>query len=200
LDKNAAYRHADLFHEVAECVLFADVSRQAKKNLLCEHCASNERSGWVVKQMDRSEKKIPFWERKSLAAMTRSEWEALCDGCARCCLHKLEDEETGDVFYTDVACRLLDIQTCRCRSYGERTRHVPACLNLTPARVIAWDWLPESCAYRRLATGKPLYHWHPLVSGDPESVHRTGISIRNRVCPEDRVPADRMVDRIIFLD
>ncbi len=139
----------------------------------------------------------PFWETTPLKKMTRDQWEALCDGCGRCCLHKLEDEETGEVFYTDVACRLFDVRSCRCSDYANRTRHVPACLTLTAANASTWAWLPASCAYRRLAQGLGLADWHPLRTGDPESVHRAGISIRDRVVSEENVPLDRLVAHII---
>lgn len=137
-----------------------------------------------------------FWRRKTLEEMDREEWEALCDGCARCCLIKLEDEPTGEVAYTDIACRLLDHGTCRCTRYAERTRLVPDCVDLTPAAVRRLGWLPATCAYRLVAEGRDLYWWHPLVSGDPETVHAAGISVRGRVVPEGRGhdPEDRIVD------
>ena len=142
----------------------------------------------------------PFWKTTPLAQMTRAQWEALCDGCGRCCLHKLEDEETGEVFYTDVACRLLDRETCRCTRYAERRRHVPTCLPLSPETVAERHWLPDSCAYRRLARGAKLADWHPLVSGDPESVHRAGKSVRGWAMGEDDVPADRQVAHIVHFE
>ena len=126
----------------------------------------------------------PFWKTKPLEDMTRAEWESLCDGCGRCCLHKLRDEETERVAFTEVACRLLDARSCRCRDYRNRRAHVPDCVKLTPKRVAAIDWLPPTCAYRLVAEGKDLEWWHPLVSGDPESVHRAGVSVRGRVVPE----------------
>ena len=122
----------------------------------------------------------PFWQTKSLAEMTRAEFESVCDGCARCCLVKLEDADTRVVHYTDVVCRLLDQQTCRCRDYGHRSRRVPDCVRLTARRASAYAWLPATCGYRLIAEGKPLYWWHPLVSGDPESVHAAGMSVRGR--------------------
>ena len=128
---------------------------------------------------------LPFWRAKTLEAMTPDEWESLCDGCGRCCLAKLEDEETGEVAYTDVACRLLDIGTCRCINYDERTRYVPDCIVLTPETIAAIGWMPSTCAYRLIKEGKDLPAWHPLVSGDPDAVHRAGISVRGRVVPED---------------
>lgn len=137
----------------------------------------------------------PYWRTKTLEEMTRAEWEALCDGCARCCLIKLEDDDTGEIAYTDIACRLLDIGTCRCTRYRRRLRLVPQCVELTPAAVREFDWLPSTCAYRLVAEGRDLAWWHPLVSGDPETVHKAGISVRGRVVPERRGddPEDRVV-------
>ncbi len=137
----------------------------------------------------------PYWRTKTLEEMTRAEWEALCDGCARCCLIKLEDDDTGEIAYTDIACRLLDIGTCRCTRYRRRLRLVPQCVELTPEEVRKLDWLPSTCAYRLVAEGRDLAWWHPLVSGDPETVHKAGISVRGRVVPERRGddPEDRVV-------
>ncbi|MBU6498340.1 MAG: YcgN family cysteine cluster protein [Rhodospirillales bacterium] len=126
----------------------------------------------------------PFWKTTALADMTPAQWESLCDGCGRCCLHKLRFEDTGDLAFTNVACRLLDAQSCACRSYRDRREHVPDCVQLTPAALEGIDWLPPSCAYRRLAEGRDLAWWHPLVSGDPETVHRAGISVRGRIVSE----------------
>ena len=109
----------------------------------------------------------PFWETTPLAAMSRDQWESLCDGCGRCCVHKLEDEETGELFPTNVACRLLDGATAQCKDYRNRKAHVPECVRLTPAKLDTIDWLPSSCAYLRVHRGQGLADWHPLVSGDP---------------------------------
>lgn len=128
-----------------------------------------------------------FWEQKSLADMSREEWESLCDGCARCCLVRLEDEESGELYTTSVVCRYLDIDHCRCSVYSERTRLVPDCLQITRENVSQLYWMPQSCAYRLLAEGKPLPEWHPLVSGNSESVHEAGISVRGFAISEEEL-------------
>lgn len=138
-----------------------------------------------------------FWEQKALADLTHAEWESLCDGCGRCCLKKLQDEATGKVAYTDVACRLLDRDRCRCRRYAERHSLVPDCVALEPADARTFDWLPTTCAYRKIAAGQPLDWWHPLVSGDPETVHRAGISVRGRTLAERDVAAETLDTRIV---
>jgi len=128
----------------------------------------------------------PFWKRKTLEEMSRPEWESLCDGCARCCLIKLQDADTDVVSYTDVACKLLDTDSCRCTKYAARSKLVPDCITLTPENLRELSWMPSTCAYRLIAEGQDLYWWHPLVSGDPETVHLAGVSVRNRCIPEHR--------------
>lgn len=128
--------------------------------------------------------KQPFWHTKTLAEMTPSEWESLCDGCGLCCLVRFEDEDTGEVIPTRVHCRLFDAALCRCSDYANRKAHVPDCIKLTPGNIEALEWMPPSCAYRRLYEGRDLAPWHPLVSGDPESVHSAGVSIRGQTISE----------------
>lgn len=126
----------------------------------------------------------PFWKTLSLREMSREEWESLCDGCAKCCLQKFEDEETRAIFYTNIACDLLNLETCRCSHYAERSTLVPTCVTLTPADLRDPYWLPPTCAYRLLAEGRDLPEWHPLVSGSSETVMSSGHSIRGKVVRE----------------
>jgi hypothetical protein len=126
----------------------------------------------------------PFWKTKSLDEMSAAEWESLCDGCGRCCLHKLRDEDTQEIAWTNVSCWLLDTDACRCSKYETRQRHVPDCVRLTPQALLEIDWLPPSCAYRRVQEGRDLAWWHPLVSGNPETVHTAGVSVRGRAINE----------------
>ncbi|SCZ50766.1 YcgN family cysteine cluster protein [Thiohalomonas denitrificans] len=147
------------------------------------------------------ERKPPFWECKSLEAMDAAEWEAVCDGCARCCLYKLEDEDSGEVFYTQVVCRYLEHDTCSCGEYSDRHRLQPDCVILTRKAVDDFFWLPATCAYRLLAEGQPLPSWHPLVSGDPESIHEAGVSVRSFAIPETQLESeDDLEDHIIHLN
>lgn len=139
----------------------------------------------------------PFWQTKALSEMTTSEWESLCDGCGRCCLQKLEDEDTGEVHYTSLACQLLDTESCQCSDYPNRKAKVPECLKLGIEDIPHFHWLPESCAYRLLAEGKPLYDWHPLISGDKNSVHGAGISVQKFAISETEVYAESWEDYII---
>lgn len=131
----------------------------------------------------------PFWETKTLAEMTEAEWESLCDGCGQCCLHKLQDVDTGEYYITDYACRLLDCETGRCRDYANRFAQVPDCVQLSVKTVYETDWLPETCAYRLIADGQPLAWWHPLVSGDPDTVRQAGISVAGHAEADDPTPA-----------
>ena len=139
-----------------------------------------------------------FWTRKPLRKMNDKEWEALCDGCGKCCLNKLEDDDTGDVALTNVACRLLDDATCRCAHYENRRQFVPDCISLTPDNLDTHVyWMPQTCASRLLFEGKPLYDWHPLITGDPDSVHKAGVSMQNRTYSEFSVPEEDWEDHII---
>ncbi|WP_439123788.1 YcgN family cysteine cluster protein [Marivita sp.] len=139
-----------------------------------------------------------FWERKALTDLNTQEWEALCDGCGKCCLNKLEDEDTGHVELTRVACRLFDDSTCRCAQYEIRHQFVPECIVLKPSNIDDHAyWMPKTCAYRLLWEGKPLYDWHPLISGTPETVHQAGVSMRNATVPEFEVHEDDWEDHII---
>ncbi|NLI26151.1 MAG: YcgN family cysteine cluster protein [Acetobacter sp.] len=137
----------------------------------------------------------PFWERKTLKEMDRDEWESLCDQCGRCCLHKLRDDEDGTVWYTSVACRLLDTDTCRCTDYKRRQKKIPDCITLTPALLEEIDWLPPTCAYRCLSEKRPLPSWHPLKTGRQETVAEAGISAAGRCISERK--ADDLEDYIV---
>ena len=140
----------------------------------------------------------PFWRRKSMSEMTRAEWESLCDGCGRCCLNKLIDEDTDATVFTDVGCKLLDGESCRCRDYTHRQAKVKDCVRLTPRNVRRLKWLPPTCAYRLVAEGKDLAWWHPLVSGDPNTVHKAGVSVRGRVqATEDDIPDAELEHHIV---
>lgn len=127
---------------------------------------------------------LNFWEHKSLGEMTRSEWEQLCDGCAKCCLHKIEDENTGMIYSTNVVCQYLDQQTCQCTDYARRSVLVPECLTLSPDNLEQVYFMPSTCSYRLLAAGRPLPWWHPLITGDRNSVHESGHSVRGKVVSE----------------
>ena len=138
-----------------------------------------------------------FWEYKSLDEMSSQEWESLCDGCARCCMVKLEDEETGSLDYTAVVCRLLDDHSCRCTSYLERHSLVPNCVPLTPSNVLDFKWLPVSCASRRISEGRSLEQWHPLISKRSDSIHEAQISVQDKVVSEASVHENQLEDMII---
>lgn len=126
----------------------------------------------------------PFWQSKKLAEMTPAEWESLCDGCGKCCLNKIEFEDTGEIAFTNVACKLLDPHSCQCSDYKNRKKLVPDCVKLSAKNIARIRWMPSTCAYRLVAEGKPLFDWHPLVSGDPDSVHQAGASMRGRTISE----------------
>ncbi|MBB4004195.1 YcgN family cysteine cluster protein [Aurantimonas endophytica] len=140
---------------------------------------------------------MPFWRAKSLEAMSGPEWESLCDGCGRCCLNKLEDWDTGEIAWTNLACQLLDGQSCRCSDYENRHATVPDCVQLDPATVRQLSWLPATCAYRLVAEGRDLYWWHHLVSGDPDTVHQAGISARGRTISELGKDVEDYEDHIV---
>ncbi|WP_317055820.1 YcgN family cysteine cluster protein [Roseovarius rhodophyticola] len=148
--------------------------------------------------IDRSGLRPRYWETTPLNRMTRAEWEALCDGCGKCCLNKLEDEDSGDVALTRVACRLFDDATCRCGQYDIRHQFVPECITLSVKNIERnLYWLPETCAYKLLWNGKPLYDWHPLISGTPQSVHDAGVSMQNQTVAEFDVDEDNWEDYLI---
>jgi uncharacterized protein len=130
---------------------------------------------------------VPFWKHKTLREMNDTEWESLCDGCGRCCLNKVEFEDTGEIVWTDIRCTLLDPVSCRCSNYEGRQSIVPDCIRLTLEEVETLTWLPPTCGYRLVKEGRDLYWWHPLVSGDPDTVHAAGISARNKTVNEDDV-------------
>lgn len=140
---------------------------------------------------------VTEWWRRPLGELDSEQWEALCDGCAKCCLHKLEDADSGEVFYTKVRCRYLDEESCRCSEYAQRSVLVPNCIQLAPGTVADLDWLPSTCAYRLRAAGEPLPDWHYLVSGSRETVHSAGISIRDRAVSDEFVHPDGYDEHIV---
>jgi uncharacterized cysteine cluster protein YcgN (CxxCxxCC family) len=149
-------------------------------------------------KIDHSGLRPQFWETVAMDRLSKPEWEALCDGCGKCCLNKLEDEDTGEVALTRLACRLLDDESCLCSQYPIRHQFVPECIVLTPKTLRDnLYWLPQTCAYRLVVEGRPLYPWHPLISGDPETVHEAGVSVRGLTIPEFEVGEDDWEDHII---
>lgn len=139
----------------------------------------------------------PWWETTPLSEMSEAQWESLCDGCAKCCLIKLEDEDTGEIAYTRLHCKLLDSGTCRCSNYEDRKKYVPDCVKLTPDNLATLRWMPRSCAYRLLYEGKPLRDWHPLVCGDPNQLHEDGNSIMGMTVSEETILDEDQLDWIV---
>ncbi|MBU2533914.1 MAG: YcgN family cysteine cluster protein [Alphaproteobacteria bacterium] len=142
----------------------------------------------------------PYWQSKRLDQMTHAEWEQLCDGCGRCCMLKLEDEDTGDIYLTRLSCKLLDIGRCSCTDYANRHQRVPDCLSLNPKMVGELGWLPDTCAYRLVHEGRDLAWWHPLVSGRPETVHEAGVSVRDWAMPETAARAEELHKYLVIDD
>ncbi|MDX2236099.1 MAG: YcgN family cysteine cluster protein [Hyphomonadaceae bacterium] len=138
----------------------------------------------------------PYWKTTPLAAMSEAQWEGLCDGCGKCCLIGLEDEDTGEIYLTDVACKLFDDKSCRCSNYDQRREIVDDCVKLTPETIGQLTWLPKTCAYRLVHEGRDLFWWHPLVSGDPESVHAAKVSVRGKTRPERNQKVRQLMKRI----
>ena len=159
-------------------------------------CLSEERLA-MKNRIEGDASSPPFWRTKSLAELDQEEWESLCDGCGQCCLVKLEDEEDGTIYQTRLACRLLDLGTCRCSDYPNRHDRVPDCLRLTPEALESLTWLPATCAYAKVARGEPLEDWHPLLSGQRDSVHEAGVSIRGFAVSERNVRDDAYVNFIV---
>jgi len=126
-----------------------------------------------------------FWKKKTLSQMSEQEWESLCDGCGKCCLNKLEDWETGEIYWTDIGCELLNCETCQCSDYENRFHKVPDCIGLTPKHIQTLGWLPPTCAYRLVFEGQDLYWWHHLLSGSRQTVHEAGMSVKGRVQPDE---------------
>ncbi len=156
---------------------------------------SREFAGRCCKK--RTMNDLPFWKSKTLAEMTAAEWESLCDGCGLCCLNKIEEWDSGDIYFTSVSCKLLDGQSCRCSSYENRWDFVPDCVQLTKENVPEIAWLPPTCGYRLVNEGHDLYWWHPLVSGDPETVHAAGISARGRAISETEIDIEDLEDYVV---
>jgi len=150
-----------------------------------------------VSAQSDSEVKAPFWQTLDLAEMSPQQWESLCDGCARCCLNKLEYEDTGEIDWTEIACHLLEDETCRCEDYDSRHVLVPDCIALTVDSVQTIRWLPPTCAYRLVAEGRDLYWWHPLVSGAADTVHLAGVSVRGRTLSETDVPVSLYDNHVV---
>ena len=141
---------------------------------------------------------IPFWKTKNMAELSPSEWESLCDGCGKCCCIRLEDEETADIYVTDVVCKLFDAGSCQCSDYPNRSKKVPDCVTLTPDNVDKLKWMPRTCAYRLVSEGKDLYAWHHLVSGSRETIHEAGMSVQEAVISERHVDDDDIPSRIVI--
>lgn len=138
-----------------------------------------------------------FWEQKTLAEFSAAEWERVCDGCGKCCLHKLQDEDTDELYFTDIACRLLNSNTCRCTDYPDRLAKQSECIVISVDKPEVFEWLPSTCAYRLLWQGMPLPHWHPLLTGSHTLMHQLGMSVRGRVFSESQVQPDALEDHIV---
>lgn len=155
------------------------------------------RSGAKSRAGDAAAAELPFWKTKTLKQMTDAEWESLCDGCGKCCLVKLEDEDTGELYFTGLSCKMLNISTCQCSDYANRKKHVPDCVKLTPDTVGKIDWLPKTCAYVLVHNREDLKPWHHLVCGDRNEVHRAGVSAKDRVRSEVGISDEEAFDYLI---
>jgi len=150
--------------------------------------------------MNSGNSSLPFWQTTALDQMSPQQWESLCDGCAQCCAHKLEDQETNEIFYTNVVCQYLDTQQCRCNVYPERQQKVPDCIQITPQNAGTLSWIPDSCAYKRLAKGQSLPDWHPLITGNSDSAILANMSVSGKVISEDDINEEDMEDFIVESD